>query len=125
MFTIATVLQIITKSGKSLKELLKGIPEYPYYAEKFKLKQDIPFTEEINEKIIIEMKKNFKDLGKEKVQINRMDGCRFDFEDGWLLIRRSGTSPYLRISGESTIDINNSIELNNLAMRTMQKLNII
>ncbi|MFW9877235.1 MAG: phosphoglucosamine mutase, partial [Candidatus Thorarchaeota archaeon] len=50
---------------------------------------------------------------------------RFDYEDGWLLIRRSGTSPYLRISGESTIDINRSIEMNNVAMKNMQKLNLI
>ncbi len=118
-------MEIITRTGKSLKELLKTIPEYPYFAEKFKLKQDIPFTEEINQKIIDAMMENFQELGKKNLQINRMDGCRFDYEDGWLLIRRSGTSPYLRISGESTLDINHSIEMNNFAMKTMQKLNII
>jgi phosphoglucosamine mutase len=125
IMTIAFVLQTITKTGKSLKELLKDIPEYPYYAEKFKLKKDIPFTEEIHQKIISEMKESFDNLGKNKVNINRMDGCRFDYEDGWLLIRRSGTSPYLRISGESIIDINHSIEMNNIAMKNMQKLNLI
>ncbi len=123
--SIATILQMIIKTGSNLKELLKDIPEYPYYAEKFALKQDIPFTEEIHQMIINEMKETFDDLGKEEANINRMDGCRFDFEDGWLLIRRSGTSPYLRISGESTIDINHSIEMNNVAMRNMQKLNLI
>ncbi|MFX1379718.1 MAG: phosphoglucosamine mutase [Promethearchaeota archaeon] len=123
--TIATVLQMIVKTGRSLKESLKIIPEYPYYAEKFKLKQDIPFTEEIHQMIVNEMMDSLKNQGKDKININRMDGCRFDFEDGWLLIRRSGTSPYLRISGESTIDINHSIELNNLAMINMQKLNLI
>jgi phosphomannomutase len=25
---------------------------------------------------------------------------RIDFEDGWILVRRSGTSPILRVSGE-------------------------
>jgi phosphoglucosamine mutase len=123
--TIAIVLQMITKTGMSLKQLLKDIPEYPYYAEKFKLIKDIPFTEEIHQKIIAEMMDSLKNLGKKDIKINKMDGCRFDFEDGWLLIRRSGTSPYLRISGESTIDINHSIELNNLAMKNMQKLNLI
>ncbi len=123
--TIATILQMITKSKKSLIELLKNIPKYPYYAERFKLLEDIPFTEEIHQNIINIMKVCFDNLGKEKVSINRMDGCRFDFEDGWLLIRRSGTSPFLRISGESTIDINHSIELNNIAMKKMQELNLI
>ena len=125
IMTIAFVLQMITKTGKSLKELLKDIPEYPYYAEKFKLKKDIPFTEELHQKIINEMKETFDSLGKNNININRMDGCRFDYLDGWLLIRRSGTSPYLRISGESTIDINHSIEMNNIAMKNMQKLNLI
>jgi phosphoglucosamine mutase len=123
--TIAIVLQMITKTGTSLKKLLKDIPEYPYYAEKFKLTKDIPFSEEIHQKIIDEMMCSLENLGKKKIAINKMDGCRFNFEDGWLLIRRSGTSPYLRISGESTLDINHSIELNNLAMKNMQKLNLI
>ncbi|UCC19783.1 MAG: phosphoglucosamine mutase [Promethearchaeota archaeon] len=123
--TIAIILQMITRTGKSLKELLHEIPEYPYYATKFKLLQDIPFTEEIHQKIINEMKESFNSMHKSILNINRMDGCRFDYEDGWLLIRRSGTSPYLRISGESTIDINQSIEMNNIAMKNMQKLNLI
>ena len=54
-----------------------------------------------------------------------MDGCRFDYEDGWILIRRSGTSPYLRISGESTIDINDTIEMNNCIKEKMEELNLI
>lgn len=123
--TIAYVLQMITKTGKNLKELLKDIPEYPYYAEKFRLKKDLPFTDEIHQKIINIMKESFQTLGKKSLNTNRMDGCRFDYDDGWLLIRRSGTSPYLRISGESTIDINYSIEMNNIAMKNMQKLNLI
>lgn len=123
--TIATTLQMITKTGKRLKELLNDIPEYPYYAEKFSLKQDVPFTEEIHQMIINEMLQSLENYGKKNVNINRMDGCRFDFEDGWLLIRRSGTSPYLRISGESTVDLNHSIEMNNLAMENMQKLDLI
>ncbi|MFX1327844.1 MAG: phosphoglucosamine mutase [Promethearchaeota archaeon] len=123
--TIATILQMITKAGKNLKELLKDIPEYPYYASKFKLANDIHFTEDIHQKIIDEMKEAFHTLKKEDVNINRIDGVRFDYEDGWLLIRRSGTSPYLRISGESTSDINHSIEMNNIAMERMKKLNLI
>jgi len=54
-----------------------------------------------------------------------MDGCRFDYDNGWILIRRSGTSPYLRISGESSVDINQSIEMNKIAEEKMKKLNLI
>ena len=123
--TIAIVLQMIVKTGKSLKELLKEIPQYPYYRKQLKLKNDIPFTEEINQKIIDEMKESFDSIGKKIKNINKMDGVRFDYDDGWILIRRSGTSPYLRISGESSIDINSSIEMNKIAEQKMQKLELI
>jgi len=123
--TIAIVLQMIVRTGKSLKELLKEIPQYPYYRKQFKLKNDIPFTEEINQKIIDEMKESFDSIGKKIKNINKMDGVRFDYDDGWILIRRSGTSPYLRISGESSLDINSSIEMNKIAEQKMQKLDLI
>jgi phosphomannomutase len=64
-------------------------------------------------------------MGKKLKSTNKMDGCRFDYDNGWILIRRSGTSPYLRISGESSVDINQSIEMNKIAAEKMKKLNLI
>ncbi|MHA1671478.1 MAG: hypothetical protein ACTSV5_13000 [Promethearchaeota archaeon] len=116
---------MIVKTGKKLLELLKEIPKYPYYRQQFPLKKDIPFTDEINQKIITEMKESLDSIGKKIKSINKMDGCRFDYNNGWILIRRSGTSPYLRISGESSNDINQSIELNKIAEEKMKKLNLI
>ena len=123
--TIGLVLQMIVKTGKKLIELLKEIPKYPYYRQQFPLIKDIPFTDEINQKIITEIKESFDSMGKKLKSINKMDGCRFDYDDGWILIRRSGTSPYLRISGESSVDINQSIEMNKIAEEKMKKLNLI
>lgn len=123
--TIGIVLQMIVKTGKTLLELLKEIPKYPYYRQQFPLIKDIPFTEEINQKIITEMKESFDSIGKKLKSTNKMDGCRFDYDTGWILIRRSGTSPYLRISGESSTDINQSIEMNKIAEEKMKKLSLI
>ncbi len=123
--TIAIVLQMMVKTGKRLIELLKEIPKYPYYRQQFHLIKDIPFTDEINQKIITQMKESFDSMGKKLKSINKMDGCRFDYDNGWILIRRSGTSPYLRISGESSVDINQSIEMNKIAEEKMKKLNLI
>jgi phosphoglucosamine mutase len=123
--TIGIVLQIMVKTGKKLIELLKEIPKYPYYRQQFPLKKDIPFTDEINQKIITEMKESFDSIGRKLKSINKMDGCRFDYDNGWILIRRSGTSPYLRISGESSVAINQSIEMNKIAEEKMKKLNLI
>ena len=123
--TIAKVLRMIVESGKTLRDLLKEIPTYPYYRKAFQLKKDIPFTEEINQKIIDEMKEVLDSQGKQLKSMNKMDGVRLDYNDGWILIRRSGTSPYLRISGESSVSIEASKALNVLAEERMKKIELI
>ncbi len=123
--TIAKLLQIIVTTGKTLKQLMKEIPKYPYYQTKFRLKKDIPFSEEINQKIIETITDLLEGLGKKIENINQMDGCRFDYNDGWILIRRSGTSPYLRISGESSKTMEETQELNKLAAEKMKELKLI
>jgi phosphoglucosamine mutase len=37
----------------------------------------------------------------EYVEIMTIDGVRLDFEDGWILVRRSGTEPKIRITAEA------------------------
>ncbi len=123
--TIAKVLRMIVESGKTLRDLLKDIPIYPYYRKAFKLKQDIPFTDEINDIIINEMKDVLASEGKELKAVNKLDGVRIDYNDGWILIRRSGTSPYLRISGESSVSQEASKAMNELAEERMKKLDLI
>ncbi|MFX0035790.1 MAG: phosphoglucosamine mutase [Candidatus Hermodarchaeota archaeon] len=125
ILTIANVLNMMVETGKTLKDLLKDIPIYPFCETKFRLKKDIPFTEDINKKIIEEMKETLDSLGKKIANINKMDGVRFDYNDGWILIRRSGTSPYLRISGESSVNLDDSEEMNKLTKEKMEKLNLI
>jgi len=125
ILTIAKVLRMIRESNKSLRDLLSDIPEYPYYRESFKLKEDIPFDDEINNNIVNEMKEVLDAERKEIKNINEMDGVRIDYNDGWILIRRSGTSPYLRISGESTENLDASKRMNQLAKERMIKLDLI
>ena len=79
----------------------------------------------MNSNIIDAMKKVFESMGKDIKQINQLDGCRFDYNGGWILIRRSGTSPYLRISGESNKDLDSTMSLNKLAKEKMMQLDII
>ena len=123
--TIPKVLRMIVESGKTLRDLLKEIPEYPYYSTNFKLKKDIPFTDDINKKIISEIKEVLEPEGKTISNINEMDGVRINYNDGWILIRRSGTSPYLRLSGESSVSLDDSKKVNELAQERMKKLDLI
>jgi phosphoglucosamine mutase len=123
--TIARVLKMMVQEEKSLRQLLENIPKYPFYRQSYRLKKDIPFTDEIIQNIITIMKNTFEYLGKEILRINRMDGVRFDYDEGWILIRRSGTSPYLRISGESNINMEKSVEINKIATQKMRELDLI
>jgi phosphoglucosamine mutase len=125
VITIAKTLQMMVNSKKRLIDLLNDIPNYPYYATKFKLKKDIPFIDDVKEKIKQEIMVLFDKLNLKITNINQLDGCRFDYEEGWILIRRSGTSPYLRISGESSKDMKTSIEINALVEKSMRKINLI
>lgn len=123
--TIAKVLKMMVETGKTLRELLEDIPEYPFYRTNHRLKKDIAFTGEIHDNIIKSMRDSFGNLGLKINKINRLDGCRFDYDTGWLLIRRSGTSPYLRISGETNINMEKSMEINKLAEEKMKRLDLI
>jgi phosphoglucosamine mutase len=123
--TIAKVLRMKSESGKKLSDLLEPIPNYPYYSTNSKLKKDIPFTNDINQKIINEIQEVLDSKGKKVNNMNKMDGVRFDYDDGWILIRRSGTSPYLRISCESSVNLESSKEINELAQERMKKLDLI
>ena len=43
-------------------------------------------------------------LAKEKfrdAKINTLDGCRFDFDDGWVHLRTSNTEPVMRLIVET------------------------
>ena len=123
--TIARILKMIVETKKNLHDLLEDIPNYPFYRKNISLKKDIPFTYNIIEDITKIMKKTFNSRGKKLLNINKMDGCRFDYDEGWILIRRSGTSPYLRISGESNINMEKSIEMNNIVEEKMRELDLI
>ena len=35
------------------------------------------------------------------IEMTTIDGVRLDFEDGWILVRKSGTEPKIRITAEA------------------------
>ena len=35
-------------------------------------------------------------------RLNNLDGLRFEFEEGWMLVRASGTEPAIRVLAESS-----------------------
>ena len=47
-----------------------------------------------------EIMENIKSSLKLEAKLSTADGLRYDFEDGWLLIRPSGTEPAIRLTCE-------------------------
>ncbi len=83
--SLAKVLQLMDETGKKLSELAAEIPKY------YMVKGKVPCRDK---------KKLLEELKKEFPEANHVDGARIDFDDGWLLIRPSGTEPIARVFAE-------------------------
>ncbi len=88
IFAAARLVEIVEKEGE-LGKLVSSIPEYPVKRGAFPCKD----KKKAMDKIIEELRK----LG----DINTLDGVRVDLDNGWILIRPSGTEPKIRITTES------------------------
>ncbi len=101
--SIAKILEIMAKEDKKLSELVDEIPKY----EVFKTKLPCPHDKkEIVMKILAEETKKDEKLKK----VDETDGVKLYLEDGWVLMRPSGTEPIFRIYSESK-DKNKAEEL--------------
>ncbi len=83
--SVAKVLMLMDESGRKLSDLAAEIPEYHM------VKGKVPCNDK--KRLLMGLKKEFPEA-------NHVDGARIDFEDGWLLIRPSGTEPIARIFAE-------------------------
>jgi phosphomannomutase/phosphoglucomutase len=85
----AKILEILA-GGKKLSELAKSVPQY------FNAKTKIP---SVNTHATMEkVKYEASSLG---LKIDTIDGIKIWYEDGWVLIRPSGTEPIFRVFAEA------------------------
>ncbi|MEW5747537.1 MAG: phosphoglucosamine mutase [Candidatus Thermoplasmatota archaeon] len=80
-------------SRKRLSELRKAIPVYPT------LRAGITFKAEDKARVLKRLKAEMGSIDSE--ELLTMDGFRHRFEDGWALVRPSGTEPKVRIVAEA------------------------
>jgi phosphomannomutase len=87
---IAMVLAAMTRTHKSVSQLVAEIPRYAMIKTKFDC------TPEQSAALVAKVKKEF---ASEK--IDTQDGVRIDFADGWVHVRQSNTEPIARIIAEA------------------------
>ncbi len=92
IFASARLLQLISRSGRSLSQLQGEIPHYFSTPE-----IRIECSDEEKFKIVDEIKKEFK----REYQTIDVDGVRVLFGDGWGLVRASNTQPILVLRFEA------------------------
>jgi phosphomannomutase/phosphoglucomutase len=108
----ARLLEILTSQGKSVRDLLEGIPKIVNTPE---IRIDCP-----DDKKFLVVKTLVEEFKKEYEVID-VDGARVLFDDGWGLIRASNTQPVLVLRFEAT----NEIKLEEIRSVFMDKLNKI
>jgi phosphomannomutase len=87
---IALILQLMAETSKTVSKLAGEITGYYMVKDKFA-------AEQTQARQILKLAKEiFADA-----KLDTTDGCRFDFDDGWLHLRASNTEPVMRIIVEA------------------------
>jgi phosphomannomutase len=87
---IGLVLALMAETGKTISRLVNEIGSY--YMRKDKFAADASQAKQIMESA----KKLFTNA-----KLDTTDGCRFDFDDGWMHLRTSNTEPVMRVIVEA------------------------
>lgn len=96
-------LEMLAEFGKSISDLKKELDEE--FGKYFYKRNDVRTTEEKKLKTLDSCKamKAGDEIGGKKINsVEDLDGFKFFFDNGWIIIRASGTEPLLRIYCETT-----------------------
>ena len=102
--------EILQNNEKTLSELVDELPLYPTVREEIDCPDAIKFS------VVKALKAEFT---KEFENTSVLDGIRVTFDEGWVLIRQSNTSPIIRLTAEA----DDETSLNRLKTEFMQRLN--
>ena len=100
LYAASLLVEMMSVTGKKLSESVKEL--YARYGETHMAEYDWALTEEKKQQLsrLVMEEKKLPDFGKPIVRVNDMDGCKVYFEDGWVILRFSGTEPRIRIFAE-------------------------
>lgn len=109
------IVRCIQKNGK-LSEQLDAIESYPTIREK------ITCSNDKKESVMKSVEKSFVDEFNDVEEVLTIDGVRVLFTDGsWVLVRPSGTEPYVRITAEGKTQ-EHLDKINEVSTKFLEKL---
>jgi phosphoglucosamine mutase len=88
------ILEALEETGKSIEEFISVAPEYPLDRAK------LGCENEQKPRAITMIAERFQDAYRNVESVSTVDGVRIGMENGWALIRPSGTEPLIRITVE-------------------------
>jgi len=103
IFIGLVILEMMAKRGKQLSRLVTDL--HDRYGNHAFTRNDKHTSSERKEAILIRLAEHggiAQVAGKPVTKAETIDGFKYHTEDGWLLIRPSGTEPVLRIYAEAT-----------------------
>ncbi len=88
------LLKALEDEDKSLSEFVAETPSYPV------LRENVPCKNEAKYAVVGKVEEFLKAHFPKYKQISTVDGVRLALEEGWVLVRASGTEPLLRLTVE-------------------------
>ncbi|MDI6882512.1 MAG: phosphoglucosamine mutase [Methanothermobacter sp.] len=115
IFSALKLVEIVSKEGP-LSRLLDEIPSY------YNIRDKIPCPDTKKDNVMEKVKQQLPKQFTEKIQIDNIDGVRISLEDGsWVLIRPSGTEPYIRVRIEAKKE-KTAKKLHNMSRSFLEKI---
>ena len=100
IFLGLSICEMVIKRGKTLSQIIEEI--FSEIGPHFYKRVDVHTTDKHKNKVLARLKKGLKEVAGYKVQNTlTIDGFKFFFDGGWLLVRASGTEPVLRFYCEA------------------------
>jgi phosphomannomutase/phosphoglucomutase len=109
IMTAVEIVELLDGSGMKVSDLDATLPKY------FQFKQKVECPEKLKSKVAAAVVRQFKGY-----KIDRTDGLRVITDDGWLLLRASGTEPIFRCFAEAKSE-ERARELAKLGMQAIKK----
>ena len=87
-------LKALEEENKSAREFVAEVPEY------VTLRENVACRNDLKRKAVANIEKTIKSVFSAYTGFSTVDGVRLALENGWLLIRASGTEPLIRLTVE-------------------------